>query len=297
LNPPPSELPATAAPTDASQQQMLQAAHEYVAKTLPGLPNFLATRTVNRYDDSPQVLKKGEWPTRAGLHRTTNSSRDISIEDERELQPAGRGSAAWLSHVGLVSWGEFGGLLNIVMSDSPGGRFTWSHWETTAGGQVAVFNFSVPKSASHFLIISPLLRQASAAMADSPRGGAKFNSNVEAGPEDISSNSSVVATTSGYHGSLWIDPQKGTIDRITLQVDQQSDQMRRAAIVVQYGPVEIGGATYICPLRSVALSDAVVTMQTTPTDEPTRWLNETLFTDYHRFGSSVQILPGTERPD
>ena len=47
---------------------MLDAARNYVAQTLPRLPDFLATRTINRYDDSPQALKKGAWPVRAGLH-------------------------------------------------------------------------------------------------------------------------------------------------------------------------------------------------------------------------------------
>ncbi len=45
LDPPASELPSIAPPDDASKQRMLDAARNYVAQTLPRLPNFLATRT------------------------------------------------------------------------------------------------------------------------------------------------------------------------------------------------------------------------------------------------------------
>jgi hypothetical protein len=41
---------------------MLEATRNYVARTLPRLPNFLATRSINRYDDSPQELKKMDAP-------------------------------------------------------------------------------------------------------------------------------------------------------------------------------------------------------------------------------------------
>src|SRR5271156_980290 len=79
LDPPASELPSTAAPDDAAQQRMIEAARSYVAQTVPQLPNLFATRTTNRYDDRPQEIKKGGWPARAGLHLVNNSSREISL--------------------------------------------------------------------------------------------------------------------------------------------------------------------------------------------------------------------------
>ncbi len=66
LDPPPSELPTSLIPDDGTQQRMLEAARNYVAQTLPRLPNLLATRSIRRYDDSPQELKKGGWPVRLG---------------------------------------------------------------------------------------------------------------------------------------------------------------------------------------------------------------------------------------
>jgi len=65
LDPPATELLVIAAPDGTAQQRMLDDARGYVAQTLQRLPDFLATRTINQYDDSPQALKKGAWPVRA----------------------------------------------------------------------------------------------------------------------------------------------------------------------------------------------------------------------------------------
>ena len=84
LDPPLAERPGIPAPDGAAQQRMFDAARSYVAQTLPRLPDFLATRTVNRYDDSPQPPKKGAWPVRAGLHLVSTSTQEISVRNERE---------------------------------------------------------------------------------------------------------------------------------------------------------------------------------------------------------------------
>ena len=73
---------------------------------------------------------------------------------------------------------------------------------------------------------------------------------------------------------------------------KDSAPFRRAAIMVTYGPMQIGDRTFICPVRSVALSVAVANTDTITGGAPTEWLNETLFTGYHRFASTARILDG-----
>ncbi len=68
--------------------------------------------------------------------------------------------------------------------------------------------------------------------------------------------------------------------------------------MVQYGPVQIGESEFICPVRSVALSIAVNgasldPLTRMPGDAPTVWLNESLFTGYHRFGTTTRIVKDT----
>ncbi len=289
LDPPASEMPADSVPDAAAQQRMLDAARSYVQQTLPRLPNLLAKRTTNRYDDSPQALKNGGWGVRGGLHLVGAASRETSVFEERDNGSPTTGSAFWQAQMGMISGGEFGSTLGMIMADTLKGKVAWGHWEETSGARVAVFRYSVPKSASHYEVIGTLQREGAPNVVDTPRGGGTgVSSNVigqNGGPAEI------VRARPGYHGSLWINPDSGTVVRITIESDSaDGSPFRQASILVQYGPVQIGGDNFVCPLRSVALSVAVFDPQSVYADTPTRWLNVTLFTSYRRFGSTTQVL-------
>ena len=290
LEPVASESSPKAAPDAATQQQMVTAARNYVAQTLPRLPNFLATRTINRYDDSPFALKKGEWPVRAGMHLVDTSSREISVRDERENQPPTQGSAVWQQQLGLISGGEFGTTLGMILTDTMQGKIEWSHWEDAAK-PVAVFRYSVPGSASHFELISALKREAAVEGFAAPAGG-RGTASIQTRPNANPSRITMVRTRPAYHGYIWVDPESGTVLRITMEAElKESDPFKRAAMLVSYGPVQIGDAKFICPVRSLALSMAAGDSQDSSGDAPTRWLNETLFIGYHRFASTMRVIP------
>jgi hypothetical protein len=68
-----------------------------------------------------------------------------------------------------------------------------------------------------------------------------------------------------------------------------SPRARTADISVEYGPVELGGKTYICPLKGVALSNR---MDLTSSMQPDlMWLNDRVFENHHLFRSDVRIIP------
>jgi hypothetical protein len=290
LNLPSSELPDAAAPDQAAQLRMFDAAAHYVADTMARLPKFLATRTTNRFDDSPQELKKGAWPVRAGLHQVDRSSREVSVHLERETDFPGNGSAVWEDRKGLSSWGEFGTVLGMILGDAVNGKVSWSHWEQTASGLSAVFHYSVPKSASHFEVLRFAPRPGSLAAVVTPRTyGAKSSSEQ--------SDTFIVHDRRGYEGSLWLDPATGTILRITIEADSKGIvDYQRAAILVQYGAVEIAGSQFILPVRSLAFSRVPISAEMSTGDAPSEWLNETLFTGYHRFAATTRILTGDPAP-
>jgi VWFA-related protein len=268
FDPPANELPATPAPDSAEQTRILQAARRYVSQTLPRLPDFFATRVISLYDDRPQALKKDNWPTRSGLHLIDTSSGEISVRNERENQPATQGSAVWQANVGLISGGEFGNTLGMILADTANGNIRWSHWEESAKGGVAVFRYEVPASASHYQVLNA-----------------------------VPSNPGIVHTKPGYHGSIGVSPADGTILRITMDADlTRGAPFRRAAILVEYGPVDIAGTTFTCPVRSIALSMALDDPDTINGDAPKEWLNETHFIHYHRFASTTRILAAGSAP-
>jgi hypothetical protein len=97
-----------------------------------------------------------------------------------------------------------------------------------------------------------------------------------------------------YHGSLAIDPVSGAILRITVQAELDIDgPVTRADILVEYGPVVIGDRKFICPLRSLALTQGLAGTNATLGIPPDMQINEASFTNYHRLGSTIRIIPGS----
>jgi hypothetical protein len=147
---------------------------------------------------------------------------------------------------GLTTWGEFGPILNAVLLDSAQGDLTWSHWEGVAAPQ-AVFRYAVIAGKSHY---------------------------------------NVNGQFPGYHGEITVDPSNGTILRLVLKADlKPSFPLLRADFVIEYGPVQLGGKTYICPLKGVALS----------AETKLWWLNDIAFEQYHLYRASAQILAGSSQ--
>jgi VWFA-related protein len=330
LDPPASELPATAPPDAAAQQRMMDAARGYVVQTLPRLPNFFATRTTHRFDNSPQVLEKGGWAVRAGLHPLGSVSRQITYRDGQEIQdttqPAASGAAQPQQEIGLHSWGEFGPALTVVMTDSAKGTVTFNHWEQTPAGLAAVYRYAVPRAASHYGVTFCCVVEEKPGGVSSTRGGrGRSGGQLIALPQQVVSHA--FRETPGYHGSLFIDPATGAILRITLEAElKNSDPLMRAATMIEYAPVSIGDQRFICPVRALALSMEEASRNggfaSGPQDEsstangsskaadkawesptshrdlsPLLLLNETSFTHYHRLGASARILADAGEPN
>ncbi len=295
---PPGEMLAIPAPDAAKQEKLLKMARKFALGMLPQLPDLFATRTTYSFDDSPQQLKKDAWPVKAGLHLVGITKAEVNVRNEKEKIVA---SALPKSHRpnGLMSWGEFGSALLMVVNDSAKGTITWSHWEQFRGGPTAVFNYSVPKSASHYEIETPA--EHITHIDASPRWFAATvaatNGQIPSSPENPKR---LVHTRPAYHGSLWIDPATGTILRITIIAGvKHSSNLVRAATLEDYGPIRIGGRSLVCPIRSLALSDALVRPGVVVNSATTEWLNENLFTNYHLFAATTQIVgpaKGSARP-
>jgi hypothetical protein len=89
----------------------------------------------------------------------------------------------------------------------------------------------------------------------------------------------------GYEGEIAVDPSDGTIFRLMFKANlEPPNALLTGQIVVEYGPVELGGRTYVLPVRSVALSQ----------DVQVEWLNDVIFEDYHLFRASTRVLPGQD---
>ena len=105
-----------------------------------------------------------------------------------------------------------------------------------------------------------------------------------------------------YHWEIAVNPADGSILRLTMVAELKStDPVAKANLLVDYGTVEIGGSTYICPVKSVALSlvrEIRVTeyngnKQTSIGPLQTR-VNYVVFKQYHLIRAEVRILSGED---
>jgi hypothetical protein len=305
LDPPHAELPSDPAPDAAAQKRILDAAMNYVTRTLPRLPDLLATRTTYTFNDTPQIFKVNEWPVRAGLHLVGRSSREINFRDDSAAAAApqtGNAAPAHPAEHGLQSYGDFGRLLGVILVDTHASPAAFHHWERSSSGLVAVYRYSVPKPDSHYAVDYCCLFDR---LRTSTRGGGRRGGAVSGSMP--TSAATLFHKVPAYHGSLFIDPASGVIRRVTLEAEMGDSPISRAATVIDYGPVVIGERPFVCPLRSMNVyegpaeagppaSELPVTMPRSLEATGTLYINETSYANYHRLGSTVRVLSDGAAP-
>jgi hypothetical protein len=296
LDLPAADISQKPAPNEDAQAQLWALTLDYASRTSHRLPNFFATRSTARFEDTPAEPPRDTRDTikYKPLHEVGEDSVTVLYRDGHEfVDAAGKSRAGYdAADYQLSSAGEFGPILATVLADSgPGhndssgaGQFgaarsgviqpsiIWSHWEQTPAGPLAVFRYAVAKQNSHYMVNFP-----------NPRGDVQF--------------------VPAYHGEIGVNPADGSILRLTMVADlAPGDPGTRAGLLVEYGPDEIGGSTYICPLRSVALSlvwqmrlqKNQLTGDTMVRGPLQTRVNDVAFKDYHLFRAEMRILPDSE---
>jgi VWFA-related protein len=309
LEPPSYQLPATPAPDIAAQKAIIARTINYVAHTLPALPNFFATRVTNQFVDTAAGLSlegldsapghAGELVQRGGLILIGVNNAPISFRDGRETddpnltasldttaKKSNAKSAQYLTRSdlngGLSSWGEFGPILGVILLDAAKGKLAWLRWQQEDGKPVAVFQFSVDRSNSDY----SLNYCCESYYSDGP------GMPIQKGPS--------TTWKPGYHGRLEVDPETGTILRVTIEADlRPGDPIQRASMMVEYAPVKIGDLVSFCPTRSisVSVSHTNVTLNSMLRPIDRLQLNEVEFVGYRRFGSETTLLAGPATSD
>jgi len=280
---PAAEIPAVPAPDVATQRQIMGLVVSYVSKTIHQLPNFYATRVTTHFEETPQDQTAFGTIKYQPLHQTSVISATVLYREGQEIvdkgNAGGKAKASQVQTKGLRAWGIFGPILSTVILDAARSNLSWSHWEQGATGTQAVFRYAVPVAKSHY----------------------RVNYCCVPGYEPGSDLLSPFDRVAAYHGEIAVDPHTGSILRLTLQAElKPTDPVSDASIMVEYGPVSIGGQTYICAKRSVAFSQALSPIflhgevgRAAPAPLQ-RLLNDISFEQYHMFRSDVRILTGEE---
>jgi hypothetical protein len=263
---PAAEIPATAAPDSAAQDALFAKTDLYARETLARLPDFFASQQTIQFSDRPSKDSHltGADSSSQKLHLVAETSATVHFLGGKEEIEPGRTETKSLRTDGrqLTVQGVFGPLLRVVLKDALASHPVWSHWEQGTAGPIAVFRYDVPEDKSHYVL----------------------------------AESSITA----YRGEIGLDPASGAILRLTLiAVPHPDSPVARGDLLVEYGPVEIGGNSYICPLRSVAISlargvDLLHDVYKFPqANKPTFQfeLNDVVYSQYHLFHAEMRVLP------
>lgn len=291
LAPPSSQMLNFPQPGQTELLRIIQHAVGFVKQTTPRLPDFYATRTTTHFEQAP--VRALDWPSfcknakhpalgsgcftigaensrpsQAGtgpLRDTGETSEIVTYVNGQEVASSQQAQAiSPLKFLGLVTTGEFGSILSVVLGDAQRGNIAWGWWERGASGRLAVIRYRVASKDSHYVVGYP----------------------SETGEQDLQP---------AYHGEIAIDPGTGAIWRIAVTGDlEPAHQDFSTAVMVEYGPVTLGATAYMCPVRSVALSKMPVFARRAgkvvklPVIQ-TR-LNDVRFSEYHLFRGDMKIL-------
>jgi VWFA-related protein len=277
LDPPADEIPAAAPPDPDAQRRMLSLTADYLSTTIHKLPNYLARQTTVRYQETPQLAAGSIDTWTRPLHLTDTLNATVYYRNGSEVaepaKPRGRRDKA--DDPQLATYGTFGPVLAGVRDAiQRHADMDWNRWEQGAAGPVAVFRYAIPAETSQY--------QAKACCLPDGDGRSAFLHYV------------------AYHGEFAIDPQSGTVMRLELSADLKSTTpVAQSRIMIEYGPVDIGGTKYVCPVRSISMMRARSVAETSEWDESfltygpyATMLNNIEFSNYRVFRSTARILSG-----
>lgn len=286
LPPPPDDVPTDATPDAATVRSMLVKIVNYVNTTVRQLPNLMATRSTNGFEDRPRQEKLTSTGIESlgylPLHWVGSTSVNVTYRDRREVEDKSIKARKDGSGVrGLVTTGEFGPILSTVLADALKGKITWARWQKDSGATLAVFHYQVPESASNYRLQFCCI----------------VNSYAADGTPDLQ----LFDERAAYHGEIVFNPADGSIRLLTLEADvPPTGLVAGAGIAIEYAATDVGGRNYICPVRSISMLQAHTAQQTGAFSRsdykgPAKtFLNDVTFTRYRRFGSEMKIMTGSE---
>lgn len=267
---PAEDVPAAAAPSLTEQKQMMVRVGNYLSKVFPSLPNLIATRRTTFFEDHPSQdslpsTVPGSGPALRSWPLHVAGTSKIQVTNVNGHESTEKGSLDVASYASrLTTVGEFGPILYGVIMDAAHSNLAWAGWEPGNEGLLAVFRFDAPNEKSHYSLKPP----------GSTKGESQF-----------------VA----YRGEIAIRPSDGVIVRLAVEAHPApGDALANANIVVEYGPVEIGGRVYMCPVHGVALSRVPLHVkgQTEQTEAGLfqTQVNDVVFEQYHVFRSDSRVV-------
>jgi hypothetical protein len=289
LAPPPDEIVNRPRPPVEEQRAILGRTFDYLQNAIPKLPDFYALRKTVRFEEPPEGDNETwKMPLQdETLHFATGEHATVLYRNghevvEKKKKLGKRSVVRGVRARDLEISGTFGPILAYVLTaatTSPD-ALRWKRWERGKYGDLAVFSYKPVRTNFAPEITYCCL----------PEGD----------------GTTLYRNKAGTYGEFAVNPDTGAIMRIVVNADLDEERdpdvpLIRSQVMVEYGPVQLGGKTYICPQRSVEISRG------RSERELYEWgmvfslysyfetmINDVTFGGYHKFGSEARILPGFE---
>jgi len=291
LPPPADEIVNRPPPEVEEQRAILGRTFDYLKNAIPQLPSLYALRNTVRVEE-PLTRNDEIWKMPHDdqtLHFAASEHATVLYRNGQEVverkQKLGKRHLVVGRARDLETWGTFGPVLVYAFTAAAAspGTLIWKRWERGQYGGLAVFSYRIA-STNHGHEVS---------FCCLPQGD----------------GTTVYRNKTDAYGEFALNPNSGAIMRIVINgdLDEERDPdvpIIRSQLIVEYGPVELGGNTYTCPQRSVAISrgrsERVLNewgMVFSLYGYFETMINDVTFGGYHKYGGEARILPGFDETE
>lgn len=242
------------APPAGEQEGVWAAAREKSLSYTESLPDFICTESVKRYKD-PEGREQWHLADTLVVKLTYFERKEayqlISINNHPT-------HLAYEQTGGAITEGEFGSLLGSIFAASSRTEYRWDHWTTLRQRPTHVYRFRIAVENSAYQL--------------------SFGTN----------DGYFEHATLGQHGYVYVDRETNAVVRIAAEAESlpRDFPVKLAASLLDYGFADVGGHSYLLPLRSVTRLDAF----------PLQHRNEVQFLDYRKFSSDATVTFGDAVP-
>jgi len=238
-------------PTPEEQRRTLDTARDIAINYSRKLPDFICTEQVQRTDrTSPTLITADRLTIQLSYSGQKEKQKLVAINGNRTEQPLE-------SLEGLITGGQFGGLLAGVFDPSSNADFQWKEWSTVRKRPAAVYGYRIARAKSHYMLGHRL------------------------------KNGSMGEEASGYHGDIVLDRESATVLRLTVSADDipNDSGILRSSAEVDYAFVDVAGHSYLLPSQSQAHMERSYR----------QIANLVTFTDYRKFEVDTTIDFGSPK--
>lgn len=237
-------------PSAAEQRKLVEELREYSLNYDKSLPDFLCTQVTRRFYDPSGLeywISADTITAKLSYFQRKEEKKVLFVNNQYK-------DIDWEKLGGASSTGEFGDMLREIFERDTEATFQWERWGTLRKKRTHVIRYNVRQSHSKWAIV--------------------YEKSMTIRP--------------AYTGLVYADASNGMIMRVTLEALDMpaSFPVQVAKNLLDYDYTEIGGSTFLLPLRAeVRMREGRLLIR-----------NDIEFRNYRKFGADTSITFDTPDP-